>query len=366
MPVEHGQTPMMSESAISDDFLSAAGVCVWEWNAERAKIRLQHRGDAGHLELNGDWSLPGFQTQFDGLSANALAEIFKTIQLGRRIDSVLTLASGEQVRLLGNALETGIARGLLFGVHDFAPVEDNSELEAVYQPIIDLGSEHIVGFEALARWRGDDGHLRSAADLDSQQQQLLDHTLAISMLDQASATLSEWYATFPERSLFIQVNLTGADLFRADVLQKIRDVAASDVFPASALKLELTEQMALQDFSAGVAAAQALAASGVGLLLDDFGSGYSSFAWLAAMPATGLKLDPHLIQMSGQDRTKLVLESVVELAAKLNMTVTAEGIETDVQLRALKLAGCDYGQGYFFAKPLEKREATEQIQKSSP
>ena len=339
-----------------DKALEAAGVCVWEWKQQGARLSLRARGNV-LPELTGDWKLADFLSVLDGLSAGELTELLTNPPHEKPdIKTVLTLADGKKLQVLGGYLADGRARGLIYALDHRKTVEHDARVEAVYQPIIRLEDGAIAGFEALARWRAPDGTLKSAGELEGAGSLLSGHDLALSMLEQASEALARWRGRFPELDLFIQVNLSGADLYRGDVLEKVGEICQSDAFPASAIKLELTEQMALRDFDAGIAAASALQASGASLILDDFGSGHSSLAWLAAIPAAGIKLDPQLTQMRGK-RIDLVLAGIAKLARKLDLSITAEGIEDFERVEFLRKIGCDYVQGFAYARPMEVEAA---------
>lgn len=339
-----------------DDALKAAGVCVWDWSGEQNRLRVRARGGEACNEFEGDWRLEDFLATLEGLSAQHLSQKLNDGHAEQRLDLSLKRAEGSRVHVLGAFSETGHARGLLFHAGAGHVIND-LPVEAVYQPIIRLSDGMIAGFEALARWRTDTGELKSAGALDGETQRMASRHLAVAMLKQAGEALTDWHKSFPDLNLFVQVNLTGADLYRAEVLESVSELAQSGAFPLGALKIELTEQMALRDFDAGVAAASALQASGAGLVLDDFGSGHSSLAWLAAIPATGIKLDPQLTQMAGTPRMDTILSSIARLARTLGMTVTAEGIEDFDRVQFLKGIGCDYVQGFAYARPMEKAKA---------
>ena len=115
--------------------------------------------------------------------------------------------------------------------------------------------------------------------------------------------------------------------------------------------------MALRDFEAGVAAAIAIQAAGAAVVLDDFGSGHSSLAWLASIPATGIKIDPQLTKMVGRPRMDTILKGLADIAKQLDMTITAEGIEDLTRVQILRDIGCNYGQGFAYARPLTKPDA---------
>ena len=127
--------------------------------------------------------------------------------------------------------------------------------------------------------------------------------------------------------------------------------------PEKALRIELTEQAALRDETDALAAVMALKAVGAGLVLDDFGTGHSSFAWLADFPADSLKIDHGLTRRLGQHRTDTILGTLTLLAARLGMTTTAEGVEHKDDAARLRSLGFDYAQGFAFARPMEEANA---------
>lgn len=353
----NANTLISAEAIASDAALEAARVCVWDWNEETSRLRIRARGDSSIPDVEGDWRLDDFVSVLDGLSASAMRAVFSAPGQIQKVETTIRLASGRELRLLGAHDGNGHAKGLLFGANIISNLLTTSAIEAVFQPIIRLSDGSVAGFEALARWRGDDGQIRRASDLDDSGLAMAGAGLALEMLNQAGAALAEWQAAYPEMKLFLQVNLTGSDLFRADVIARVHDLVGSGRLAAGSLKLELTEQMALRDFDAGVAAAAALQASGAAIVLDDFGSGHSSLAWLASIPATGIKIDPQLTQMLGEPRIDTILAGIMAIAAQLGMTVTAEGIEDLSRVAFLRDIGCDYGQGFAYAYPMLKSDA---------
>lgn len=353
---EYDLSPTRTEKAVN-----AAGVFVWEWAGDEGRLRIQGHGETGQGDLDGQWLLGDFLSMLDGMSGQRLAQRLTAGASGDRLDMTLSLADGKSLHLLGAIEDNDRAKGLMFSPGMSQSLATGVPVEAAFQPIIRLRDGHIAGFEALARWRGDTGELLSAGSFNSPGNgpgaEIFMGGLALAMLDQAANALGDWKDRFPGLDLFVQVNMTGADLYRADVLEKVSALVQSGRFPEGALRIELTEQMALRDFAAGVAAATALKASGVGLVLDDFGSGHSSLAWLAAIPANGIKLDPQLMSMAGTPRVDTILSGIARLAHKLGMTVTAEGVEDLGQVSFLKGIGCDYAQGFAYAHAMEKSKA---------
>jgi EAL domain-containing protein (putative c-di-GMP-specific phosphodiesterase class I) len=126
--------------------------------------------------------------------------------------------------------------------------------------------------------------------------------------------------------------------------------------PHGVLRVELTEQAALRDFEGALGALAAFRAAGAGIVLDDFGAGHSSFAWLAEIPADGVKLDPKLCRMVRHPRARRILAGLAGLIRELGMAVTAEGIEDKVLARELHAIGCDFVQGYAYDLPLRAED----------
>ena len=348
-----------SSDLSSDKALLAANVCVWEWIPGSEVLSIKARGTSVLPDIEGDWRLDDLQPMLDGLSGPALKSAFGADLKDTRISFTLGLGDGRDLKLIGARTPDGRAHGLIF---DSSPVNEivadqTSKLEAVFQPIIRISDGAVAGFEALARWRNDDGDLIGASEFTRGSNPLAAAGLALNMLTQSGEALADWQDEYPALKLFMQVNLTGADLFRPEVLEKVADLVASGRIAPNSLRIELTEQMALRDFEAGIAAAAALKASGVTLVLDDFGSGYSSLAWLASVPAEGIKLDPQLTQLAGTPRADTILSSIVRLARSLGMSVTAEGIEDFDRVQFLKGIGCNYVQGFAYARPMDRPAA---------
>ena len=294
-------------------------------------------------DLKGSWSPDGIASLIDGLSRQRLLRSLDGGDVS--VNCALRLSDGRRVQLVGAFLSAGEAQGLLLSEEDLdtdAPFENDPgpELDPVYQPIIALRPGHpIVGFEALARWRGE---VTGRFDDDG---------LALNMLLNAADALSAWQAQTGRSDLFVHVNLTGRDLEEPGLPDLIATLIEGHGLAPGALKIELTEQAALRDADAALNAAHRIKAAGAGLVLDDFGTGHSSFAWLADLPADGLKIDHGLTCRVGEPRTRAILESVTSLARRLGMRVTAEGVEIAREADALAEIGFDQVQGFAFGRP---------------
>lgn len=327
----------------------------WRWDSDALKLIISVEASSGFEVLNGAWTLSSIGHVLEGLSRRRLYELLtEPADLAGPALCQLKLSDGRRVRLVGTYDAGGGARGVL--MQDIETVVDGREdpgpdIDPVFQPILALESGEIAGFEALARWQGADGRLAHRMD------RLQDAGLAPVMLMRASEALAVWQKRCAGKALFVNVNLTAQDLSKDDLPALVRDLVDGHGFEPGQLRIELTEQAALRDEKAALDAALALKAAGAGLILDDFGSGHSSFAWLEALPADGLKVDADLIARLSSGRMKAILGSITTLAAELGMSSTAEGVEQLEDVALIRRLGFGYAQGFAFARPLSGEDA---------
>ena len=251
------------------------------------------------------------------------------------------------------AMRTEAARRLETATALHRALERN-EFETYYQPMIDLNSGVIVGIEALVRWNHPErGLVSPAMFIPLAEEQGLIVPIGATVLDEACRQWARWRAEFPAREpLVLNVNISARQLHSPEFLESIRTVLlAYDVDP-SVLCLELTESVLIDDVEAQRHTLAALRDLGVGLAIDDFGTGYSSLTYLKRFPVDGIKIDQSFVAGLGRDAfDTAIIESVIELAHAVGLHVTAEGVETVEQLCRLRALGCDYAQGYYFARP---------------
>ena len=341
------RTSDMAEPVNSED-TSARGQ--WHWNARSMKLSLSPDPAGSLSDLSGEWSLSAFGMKLDGLSMSRLDQTLKA--LDGPVSCELGLADGRQFSLVGAFTEPGSAQGMLLsgdkerrhGEKD-ADSSIGPELTPVYQPIISLADGRIAGFEALARW-SDAGQKRPPA------KRFEDPALASNMLIKAANELAMWREKTRRSDLFVHVNLTGRDLADGQVTGLIEALVSGHKLTNGSLRIELTEQAALRDFDEAIKVTRAIKKAGAGLVLDDFGSGHSSFLWLADMPADSLKIDPELTRRIGDERTDTILEAITLLASRLKMTVTGEGVEQKSDAAKLRSLGFQYVQGFAFGRPM--------------
>ena len=228
------------------------------------------------------------------------------------------------------------------------------QLYLAYQPIVDLATGRIVEVEALLRWRHPDlGDVSPARFIPVAEETGLIVPIGRWVLEQACRRARAWRTALPAaRDLVVGVNLS-ARQFRHPAL--VTDIAAAlraAGLEPGALKLELTESVMMQHVGGAIETMHRLRALGVRFAIDDFGTGYSSLSYLQRFPVDTLKIDGSFVHGAHPDRRDLaIVRSVIALAAGLELSVTAEGIETAEQLAELRTLGCGQGQGFFLARP---------------
>ncbi len=237
-----------------------------------------------------------------------------------------------------------------------------------YQPIVALDTGRIAGFEALARWIHPERGLISPAEfIPVAEESGLIVPLGTWVLAEACRQLRQWQEKFPAaRDLTMSVNLSGKQLAQPDLLPQIDAILQQTGIDPNCLKLEITESVLMDNAAAAVALLEQLRARNIGLCIDDFGTGYSSLSYLHRFPINTLKIDrSFVLEMAGDNENSEIARAIVMLAHNLGMYVVAEGVETEKHLVQLWAMQCEYGQGYFFSKPLD-REAAEALIAAEP
>ena len=295
---------------------------------------------------------------------------FDAVELLSQADLALyeaKTAGKRQWRWYRPALQSGMVER-----HELQESLDRSMVESflvLYQPIVELATEEIVGFEALVRWP----HSTRGTVLPEQFITLAEESgqivpLGAWVLGQAAAEAVGWHgttrkhregaATAGSRSPYVSVNVSPRQ-FRdhgfLDVVQHVLDQTGID---PSSLVLELTESLLLRRDDRVLAEMRALTDLGVRIAIDDFGTGYSSLSYLREFPISILKIDKSFIDELGHSTQQYALvDGITHLADTLGMTVIAEGVENTTQRELLVSMGCPLGQGYLFAKPVGAEEA---------
>jgi diguanylate cyclase (GGDEF)-like protein len=232
---------------------------------------------------------------------------------------------------------------------------ERGELRLLYQPVQSLQTGQLAEVEALVRWEHPQrGSISPAEFIPLAEETGLILQLGQWVLCEACRQVRLWQTEVPQlRDLAVAVNVSGKQFARAQLPAEIASALAETGFHPRHLKLEITETAIMGTGEPALAELNAIRGMGVGFHLDDFGTGYSSLSYLRRMPIEALKIDRSFIAALGSDRTgDSIVQAIVALARALDMRVVAEGVEHKSQADFLRDLGCDFGQGYYFARPL--------------
>ncbi len=226
------------------------------------------------------------------------------------------------------------------------------EIVVHYQPKVLVTTGYVVGVEALVRWQHPvHGLLPPVAFIPAAERTGLIRPLTLHVLDQALAEIAHRRAD--GRDLSVSVNLSVRDLLDPGFVAEVAAAVDRHGLPREALELEITETMAMVDPERSLEVLEGLADLGVLLSVDDYGTGYSSLAYLQRLPVKRLKIDKQFVTGVVDDRASAaIVRSTIELARHLGMTIVAEGVEDDATLLALKDMGCDAAQGFGLGRPV--------------
>lgn len=239
------------------------------------------------------------------------------------------------------------------------------ELFLHYQPIVQLSSGCLTGFEALIRWHHpQQGWIAPGEFIPVAEETGLIDALGWWVLHQACLQLQTWRERFPQHhSLAVNVNLSVQQLKQADAATRIEQILQTTQLSGECLKLEITESCLLETADLAPQLLERLQALGVKLCIDDFGTGYSSLSRLHDLPIDTLKIDRSFVNHLESSRHTEIVQTIVTLARSLGIDAVAEGIETQLQLEKLKQLGCDLGQGYLFSQPVDSQQAERWLNK---
>jgi diguanylate cyclase (GGDEF)-like protein/PAS domain S-box-containing protein len=248
----------------------------------------------------------------------------------------------------------------------------NSQFRVYYQLIVSLVEAKIIGFEALARWHHPERGMISPGEfIPIAEETGLIVPLGLLVLKEACHQLYEWQQLFPtDPPLTISVNLSVKQFSQPDLLERIDEILAETKIDGCSLKLEITESALMDEHESVMNILQGLKARNIQLCIDDFGTGYSSLSYLHRFPLNTLKIDRSFVTRMGMDNQIgegnidpiEIVKSIITLSHNLGIDVIAEGVETSEQMCQLQDLQCEYGQGFFFSKPIDKHEATILLQ----
>jgi diguanylate cyclase (GGDEF)-like protein len=238
---------------------------------------------------------------------------------------------------------------------------ERGEFVLYYQPKVDLQRKRVTGVEALVRWDHPERGLLGPHEFIPQiEPTALVGPFTLQLIEQALVQLVTWRRRGID--LEMSVNLSARNLLDPDLPEQVLALLRRHQLPPERLTVEVTESAALVDPERAVATLAALRARGVGVSIDDFGTGNASIEYLATLPASELKIDRSFItDMLEDKRAEAIVRSTIDLARNLGLTVVAEGIETEAVMDHLQGLGAQTGQGYVIARPLPAAELTEQL-----
>jgi diguanylate cyclase (GGDEF)-like protein/PAS domain S-box-containing protein len=239
---------------------------------------------------------------------------------------------------------------------------EKQEFTLHYQPIVRLETGRVHGFEALIRWqKPDQGFVPPAQFIPIAEETGLIIPLGGWVLNEACSQMRRWQEQFLDYGpLSISVNLSGKEFLQPNLVARIDQALQRTGLPAECLKLEITESVIMDNASEAATMLEQLRALGAQISIDDFGTGYCSLSYLHTFPLDILKVDRSFVsRMSDTPTNAEIVRTIIVLAHNLGLEVVAEGVETSEDAERLTALGCEYAQGYYFARPLTAEQATE-------
>lgn len=248
--------------------------------------------------------------------------------------------------------------------NDLETAINQKELLVYYQPIVNLSNNKLIGFEALARWIHPtlgfippEQFIPLAIDINKIRE------IDLLILEKATSQMKIWQSQgLFKDDLSISVNISAQCFMEENLVSNMKNILDKTGFNPCQIKMEITERNVLAETAYTLKKLEELKELGLELWLDDFGTGYSSMSYLHFFPLNGLKIDKSFVQTLEQSqKTVKLVELILTLASDFNLAVIAEGIETETQLQQIKLSGCQYGQGYWFSKPLSPSQVIDYL-----
>jgi EAL domain-containing protein (putative c-di-GMP-specific phosphodiesterase class I) len=243
---------------------------------------------------------------------------------------------------------------------------DSDQFELVYQPVVRLGDMTVSGVEALLRWRHPTrGVITPTQFIPAAEDMGLIIPIGQWVLREAFRMAVELQSRFPSSpALTMAVNLSPRQLNQGDIVGDVRRAIRDTGVDPTTVVLEITESLMMADTDLAIRRLEEMKALGVRLAMDDFGTGYSSLSYLSKFPVDILKMDRSFLREDASPETAGLATAVVSLGETLNLEVVAEGIELSEQWTTLRDLGCDKGQGFFFARPMDSESVLDFLRSS--
>jgi diguanylate cyclase (GGDEF)-like protein/PAS domain S-box-containing protein len=296
---------------------------------------------------------PDDAREFDTLLKNADTALYQAKDSGRDtyrfFSEKMNIDAQEQMHLQGQ-------------LHNAVK---NQEFLLHYQPQIDIVSGRIVGVEALVRWQHpEQGLIPPSRFIPLAERSGLIVPMGEWVLNEACRQAQLWRES--GQQLVMAVNLSALQFKRGNLLETVANALRQSGLPAEQLELELTESILLQDIDVAINTLHSLKAMGVKFSIDDFGTGYSSLSYLKRLAVNKLKIDQSFVRDLAEDPdSAAIVRAIIQLGHTLQLSVIAEGVETDAQLAFLRNYGCDEAQGYFFSRPVAAAEFVKLFEKNA-
>jgi diguanylate cyclase (GGDEF)-like protein/PAS domain S-box-containing protein len=268
---------------------------------------------------------------------------------------------GSRCEVFDEAMHTR-AVGRLRLESDLRSAMAERQFRVFYQPVVQLATRRIVSFEALLRWdHPSQGLISPYRFIEAAEDSGILVSIGHWLLLQACRQLREWETNnYSEQPMNITVNVSARQFADARLASDIQDALQQSGVDPSRLQLEITESIAATDPKLTITVLSHLKHLGIGVILDDFGTGTTSLRGLRQFPVDALKIDRSLVREMQSDRAACdIVELIAALAHKMNLRAIAEGIETARQAERLLELGCEYGQGYYFSQPMEAKAAQQ-------
>ncbi len=286
---------------------------------------------------------PADGDSFEALSMSADTAMYRAKKAGRNTYRFFT---SEMQKNSARALkiENALRRAI-----------ENNELSLHYQPQLALHGQHIIGAEALLRWKSKGlGDVSPAEFIPIAEDSGLILPIGEWVLRTAAHQMREWLDSgLATPSMMVSVNLSAVQFRQTNLIQRITQILDEEHLPANHLELELTESATMDNPLAAIGVMGTLSELGIRMAIDDFGTGYSSMSYLKRFKAYKLKIDQSFVDdLSTDPEDEAIVTAIISLAHSLGLKTIAEGVETLQQLNFLRDKGCDEVQGYYFSKPL--------------
>lgn len=247
-----------------------------------------------------------------------------------------------------------VANNRMLLQNDLRSALDKKELELHYQPIVLVDNQTCIGIEALSRWKhATHGWIAPDKFIALAEEDHLILNLGEWVLRTACQQMSDWLSAGVNLD-FVTVNVSGKQIMQSDFASIARSMFNETKCPPDRIVFELTESFVMRESEGAIAKLKLLRDLGAGIAIDDFGTGYSSLSYLKRLPVTKLKLDRSFVRdIPGDPNDIAIARAIMRLGEAVNLEVVAEGVETEEQHRFLIQEGCNYGQGYLYAKPMK-------------